>query len=81
LSQAEDEKFWWCSTCECEFDPDEEGVRIIERLKTKCLILLAGRAHDLRLSTWEAITKRRARQNGLYPTKKVNREIENEPAT
>jgi len=56
----EEEKLWYCNSCESEFDPYAEDVKI--KWESKGVIIIEDRslrAHSLTQSTWEKIQRRR----------------------
>jgi hypothetical protein len=70
------EKVWFCN-CGLEFEPDEEG-QVIKRSKSRCLLLIDGRAHELRLVSWATVKKVRALENSSYSTSNLNKERAND---
>jgi hypothetical protein len=56
----EEEKLWYCKSCEAEFDPYAEEVTIMwEGSRFFVIQDRSGRAHSLNQTTWEKIQRRR----------------------
>jgi len=67
-----EEKLWYCKSCETEFDPYADDVKIIREGSHKSLIEVDGRAHSLTLTTWKQIQRRRDLSNHALDTNSPN---------
>jgi len=57
---AED-RVWYCKNCDCEFDIDGEGIRIVkwDTSNSVCIFDAEGRAHNLRFVEWSTVQAHR----------------------